>query len=129
GPFVTIFPSIFLVEDVSWIFWISVLFTIFLMVYGLWKFHKTSRGNDTITIDNDEFTSNDYGRVLFTDIHSIPPYGALQAPPPSMRIKLHNGKKLVWVFNANNPKAKDDVLTFNAFREELLERLKQQTQT
>src|SRR5690606_1454725 len=69
------------------------------------------------------------GRVLFSDIHSIPPFGALQAPPPSMRIRLHNGKKLVWLLNANNPKGKDDALTFTAFREVLLEHLKQRTQS
>jgi len=129
GSFLTIPPSIFLLDYVSWIFWISVPLTIFLMVYGLWKFHKASRGSDIITVDSEGFTSKDYGRVLFSDIHSIPPFGALQAPPPSMRIRLHNGKKLVWQLDANNPKAKDDVLTFTAFPEVLLEHLKQQAQS
>src|SRR5690606_33288747 len=108
---------------------ITIPLTIFLMVYGLWKFHKTSMGSDVITVDSEGFTSKDYGRVLFSDIHSIPPYGILQAPPPSMRIRLNNGKKLVWMFNPKNPKAEDDVLTFTAFREVLLEHLKQQTQS
>lgn len=129
GGFLTIPPSVFLLDYISWIFWITVPLTIFLMVYGLWKFHKTSRGSDIITIDSEGFTSKDYGRVLFSDIHSIPPFGALQAPPPSMRIRLHNGKKLVWQLDANNPKGKDDALTFTAFREVLLEHLKLQTQS
>ena len=128
-PFLLLLPSIFLLDYVPWIFWISVPLTIFLIVYCFREFHKKSNGNDTITVDNDGFTSKDYGRVRFSDIHSIPPYGALQAPPPSMRIRLHNGKKLVWQFNPDNPKAKDDVLTFTAFREVLLEHLKRQTQT
>ena len=129
GGFLTIPPSVFLLDYISWIFWITIPLTIFLMVYGLWKFHKTSRGSDIITVDSEGFTSKDYGRVLFSDIHSIPPFGALQAPPPSMRIRLHNGKKLVWQLDANNPKGKDDALTFTAFREVLLEHLKQQTQS
>ncbi len=129
GGMLTIPPSVFLLDYISWIFWISVPLTIFLIVYGLWKFHKTSRGSDIITVDSEGFTSKDYGRVLFSDIHSIPPFGALQAPPPSMRIRLNNGKKLVWQLNANNPKGKDDALTFTAFREVLLEHLKQQTQS
>ncbi|MGV3761643.1 hypothetical protein [Parapedobacter sp.] len=129
GPFLTIFPSIFLFDFVTGFLWFSTLLAIFLMVYGLWRFHKTSRGSDIITVDSEGFTSKDYGRVLFSDIHSIPPYGALQAPPPSMRIRLHNGKKLVWQLDANNPKGKDDALTFTAFREVLLEHLKQQTQS
>ena len=129
GGFPIIPPSIFLLDYISWIFWITIPLTIFLIVYGLWKFHKTSRGSDIITVDSEGFTSKDYGRVLFSDIHSIPPYGALQAPPPSMRIRLNNGKKLVWLLNANNPKGKDDALTFTAFREVLLEHLKQQAQT
>ena len=129
GGFPIIPPSIFLLDYISWIFWITIPLTIFLMVYGLWKFHKTSRGSDIITVDSEGFTSKDYGRVLFSDIHSIPPFGALQAPPPSMRIRLHNGKKLVWQLDANNPKGKDDALTFTAFREVLLEHLKQQTQS
>lgn len=77
GGVLTIPPSIFLLDYMSWIFWISVSLTIFLIVYGLWKFHKASRGNDIITIDSEGFTSKDYGRVLFSDIHSIPPFGAL----------------------------------------------------
>lgn len=129
GGVLTIPPSIFLLDYISWIFWITIPLTIFLMVYGLWKFHKISRSNDIITVDSEGFTSKDYGRVLFSDIHSIPPFGALQAPPPSMRIRLHNGKKLVWQLDANNPKSKDDVLIFTAFREVLLEHLKQQTQS
>jgi len=129
GGFLTIPPSVFLLDYISWIFWISVPLTIFLIVYGLWKFHKASRGSDIITVDSEGFTSKDYGRVLFSDIHSIPPFGALQAPPPSMRIRLHNGKKLVWQLDANNPKGKDDALIFTAFREVLLEHLKQQTQS
>ena len=129
GGMLTIPPSVFLLDYISWIFWISVPLTIFLIVYGLWKFHKTSRGTDVITVDSEGFTSKDYGRVLFSDIHSIPPFGALQAPPPSMRIRLNNGKKLVWQLNANNPKGKDDALIFTAFREVLLEHLKQQTQS
>src|SRR5690606_6276432 len=128
GGMLTIQPSVFLLDYISWIFWISVPLTIFLIVYGLWKFHKTPRGTDVITVDSEGFTSKDYGRVLFSDIHSIPPFGALQAPPPSMRIRLNNGKKLVWQLNANNPKGKDAALIFPAFREVLLEHLKQQTQ-
>lgn len=129
GGFLTIPPSVFLLDYIPWIFWVSVPLTIFLMVYGLWKFFKTSRGNDIITLDSEGFTSKDYGRILFSDIHSIPAFGALQAPPPSMRIKLHNGKKLVWQLDANNPKGKADALVFTAFREVLLEHLKQQTQS
>src|SRR5690606_8166816 len=128
GGFLTIPPSVFLLDYISWIFWITIPLTIFLMVYGLWKFYKTSRGSDIITVDSEGFTSKDYGRELFSDIHSIPPFGALQPPPPSMRIRLNNGKKLVWQLNANNPKGKDDALIFTAFREVLLEHLKQQTQ-
>src|SRR5690606_36521483 len=110
APFRIVFPGIFLLDYISWIFWITVPAGLFLIVYGLWKFHKASRGSDIITVDDEGFTSKDYGRVLFSDIHSIPHFGALQAPPPSMRIRLNNGKKLVWQLNANNPKGKDDAL-------------------
>lgn len=128
APLLIVFPGIFLLDYISWIFWITIPAGISLIVYGLRKFLKTSRGSDIITVDSEGFTSKDYGRVLFSDIHSIPPFGALQAPPPSMRIRLNNGKKLVWQLNANNPKGKDDALIFTAFREVLLEHLKQQTQ-
>ncbi len=128
-PFGILFPSIFLLDYISWIFWISIPLMIGLIVYCFWQFIKKSKGIDTIRIDDEGFTSESYGRVRYSDIHSIPPYGPLQAPPPSMRIKLHNGKKLVWQFNANNPKSAADVTTFTAFREELLEHLKQQTET
>ncbi|RQP14033.1 MAG: hypothetical protein EAS52_18320, partial [Parapedobacter sp.] len=127
-PFLIIFPSIFLLDYISWIFWITIPVGIGVSVYCFRKFVKTSRGNDIITVDSKGFTSKDYGRVLFSDIHSIPPFGVFQAPPPSMRIRLHNGKKLVWQLDANNPKGKDDALIFIAFREVLLEHLKQQTQ-
>jgi len=127
-PFGVLFPSLFLVNHISWIFWISIPLMIGLIVYCFRQFIKKSKGMDTIQIDDEGFTSESYGRVRYSDIHSVPPYGPLQAPPPSMRIKLHNGKKLVWLFNANNPKSAADVTAFIAFREELLGHLKQQTE-
>lgn len=129
GPFLIVLPSIFLLDSISWIFWINIPLIIFCIIYFLLKFHKASIGNDCITVDDEGFSSKDYGRVRYSDIHSIPPYGPLQAPPPSMRIRLHNGKKLVWQLNSSNPKAKDDVMTFIAFREAMLGHLRQQTET
>src|SRR5690606_29092466 len=129
APFLIIFPGIFLLDYISWIFWITIPVGIGVGVCFFRKFVKTSRGNDIITVDSEGFTSKDYGRVLFRDIHSIPPYGILQAPPPSMRIRLHNGKRIAWLFNPKHPKADDDILTFTAFRDVLLEHLKQQTQS
>lgn len=126
-PFTGIFASSFLIDYISWIFWVTGPLVVAGMVYFIILFAKKSKAVDTIQIDDKGFTSENYGLVLYSDIHSIPPYGPLQAPPPSMRIKLHNGKKLVWYLDANNVKATDDVATFIAFREELLLRLKQQT--
>ena len=126
-PFLTIFSSFFLLDYVEWIFWITIPLGLAVIVYYVRKFIKKSRSKDTITVDSEGFTSIDYGRVDFSDIHSIPPFGLLQAAPPSMRIRLHNGKKLVWQFDSNNPKSKPDILIFTAFREVLLEHLKQQT--
>lgn len=124
-PFGTVFLSLFLLAYISWIFWISIPLMIGLSIYCFRLFFKKSKGMDTITVHDEGFTSKDYGRVSYRDIHSIPPYGALQAPPPSMRIKLHNGKKLVWQLNAESPKSTADVAAFTAFREALLEHLKQ----
>src|SRR5690606_13054444 len=78
APFLILFPSAFLTDYVPWIFWVSVPLTIFLVAYCFREFIKKSKGNDTIIVDDDGFTSKDYGRVRFGDIHSIPPYGALQ---------------------------------------------------
>ncbi|MGS2760968.1 hypothetical protein [Sinomicrobium sp. M5D2P9] len=127
APFTAIFTSLFLIDHIAWIFWVTGPFAVAGMVYFIVLFAKKSKATDTIRIDDSGFTSENYGRVLFSDIHSIPPYRPLQAPLPSMRIKLHNGKKLVWYLDANNIKAKEDVTMFIAFREELLLRLKQQT--
>src|SRR5690606_24402865 len=128
GGFLTIPPSVVLLDYISWIFWITIPLTIFLMGYGLWMFYKTSRGSDIITVDSEGFTSKDYGRVLFSDIHSIPPFGAVQSPPLFVRIRLMNGRRLVWPLIANNPSVEDDALSVTAFQEVLLEHLKQQTQ-
>lgn len=127
-PFGVLFPSFFLLDYISWIFWISIPLMIGLIVYCIRQFIRTSKDMDTIQVDDEGFTSKSYGRVQYSDIHSVPPYGPLQAPPPSMRIKLHNGKKLVWQFNANHPKSAADVTAFTAFREELLGHLKQRTE-
>src|SRR5690606_42019582 len=91
GGVLTIPPSVFLLDYISWIFWITIPLTIFLMVYGLWKFHKISRSNDIITVDIEGFTSKDYGRVSFSDIHSIPQFVAFQSPHPYLRHRLHTG--------------------------------------
>ncbi len=125
-PFIVLFSSVLLLDYISWIFWISIPAMIALMVYCIILFAKKSKGKDTIRMDNNGFTSDNYGRILYSDIHSIPPYGPLQAPPPSMRIKLHNGKKLVWYLDANNAKLREDVNTFIAFRDALLLQLKRQ---
>src|SRR5690606_36467514 len=77
APFLIIFPIIFLLDYISWIFWITIPVGIAVSVYCFRKFLKTSKGSDIITIDSEGFTSKDYGRVLFSDIHSIPPFGAL----------------------------------------------------
>src|SRR5690606_19904087 len=87
-------------------------------------FFRVSRGEEHIQIDAQGFTSKVYGRVLYADIEAIPPYGALQAPPPSMRIKLKHGKTIAWIFNPQNPKFKPDLETFGLFRESLLKHLK-----
>lgn len=127
-PFGILLPSLFLMEYVSWILWITVPLGVGVIVYCIRKFIKKISSTDTIHLDNLGFTSKDYGRILYSEIHSIPPYGALQAAPPSMRIKLHNGKKLVWIFNPQSLKSQNDIAIFTAFREKLLEYLKHQTQ-
>lgn len=129
-PFLMLLLSFFLLDYISWIFWITVPVGVGLIVYSILKFTKASRGHDIITIDKEGFTSKDYGRVLFSEIHSIPPYGVLQAPPPSLRIKLNNGRKLVWQFNQENAKDKgEDALVFTAFRDVLFKHLKRQRQS
>lgn len=124
-PFGLIFLTVWLMDYVQWIFWPNIVLMLSLMVFGVWRFVKKSKAIDTITLDKEGFTSLSYGRVLYKDIHSIPPYGPLQAPPPSMRIKLNNGKKLVWLFNPDHPQSAVEAITFAAFREELLHHLEQ----
>ena len=128
-PFGIFLPSFILMEYVPWVLWVSIPLGIGIIAYCVRKFIKEINSTDTIQVDDLGFTSNDYGRISYRDIHSIPPYGALQAPPPSMRIKLHNGKKLVWIFNPQSPKSQEDIAIFTAFREALLDHLKRQTQT
>ncbi|QIH34013.1 hypothetical protein [Sphingobacterium sp. DR205] len=125
-PLGIILPTVWLMNYVQWIFWPNIVLMLCLMGFGVWRFVKKSRATDTISLDENGFTSHSYGRVLYQDIHSIPPYGLLQAPPPSMRIKLNNGKKLVWLFNPDHPKSAADIIIFTAFREELLRHLGQQ---
>lgn len=124
-PLVIMLLTVWLMDYVEWIFWPNMIIMVCLMGLGIWRFVKKSRAIDTISLDEEGFTSLSYGRILYQDIHSIPPYGPLQAPPPSMRIKLNNGKKLVWLFNPDHPKSAAEAIIFTAFRAELLHRLEQ----
>lgn len=123
-PAIMMVLSIWLMAYISWIFYISVPLMIGGIILCFRTFFRVSRGEEHIQVDARGFTSKAYGRVLYEDIEVIPPYGALQAPPPSMRIKLRGGKTIAWIFNPQNPKFKPDLETFALFREVLLTHLK-----
>jgi hypothetical protein len=122
-PLIMILLIVWLTNYVEWIFWPSIVLMITFMIFGVWRFVKKSKAIDSITLDEEGFTSQSYGRVRYQDIHSIPPYGILQAPPPSMRIKLNNGKMLVWLFNPDHPKSAAEAIIFKEFRDDLLRHL------
>ncbi|MFT4203460.1 MAG: hypothetical protein QM610_06050 [Chitinophagaceae bacterium] len=125
-PFVGIFSTVFLSKYVSWIGWLGIPLMLAGMVYSFVLFSRKNSSTDTITMDDEGFTSKDYGRVLYAEIESIPPFNFMQAPPPSMRIRLKNGKKLMWALNGNAPgaKAQADAAIFATFRDQLLVQLK-----
>ncbi|MDQ1150994.1 hypothetical protein [Sphingobacterium zeae] len=124
-PFLIIAVTVWLMDYISWLFWVSVPVMILTMILGVWRFLKKSRTWDTIQLDNDGFTSKSYGRVEYQEIADIPAYSALIAPPPSMRIRLTDGRQLIWLFNPNNLKSTNDINTFIAFKEDLLDHLEQ----
>lgn len=127
-PLVIILLSSALLDTIPWSLWIIIPLGIGALLYCIARFIKISSETDTLMVDHEGFTSEKYGRIRYEDIDSIPPYNFLQAPPPSMRIKLKNGKKLVWQFNPRNQKSADDIAIFIAFRDELLMNLEQNTQ-
>lgn len=115
-------------DNIAWSLWIIIPLGIGAIIYCMARFIRISGETDTLTVDHEGFTSEKYGRIRYQDIHSIPPYNFLQAPPPSMRIRLNNGKKLVWQFNPQNQKSAHDIATFIAFRDELFRNLEQSSQ-
>ncbi|AZA93640.1 Uncharacterised protein [Chryseobacterium nakagawai] len=127
-PLMIILLSIVLLDIIPWSLWIIIPLGIGAVVYCMARFIRISREIDTLSVDHEGFTSEKHGRIRYEDIYSIPPYNFLQAPPPSMRIKLNNGKKLVWQFNPRNQKSAEDIATFIAFRDELLLNLEQNAQ-
>ncbi|AZA83285.1 hypothetical protein C1637_23880 [Chryseobacterium lactis] len=127
-PLVVILLSITLMNDVPWNFWITIPLGIGAVIYCMMRFIKISSDFDIITTDEDGFTSKSYGRVRYEDISSIPLLNILQAPPPSMKIKLKNRKKLIWQFNPQNRKSAEDVAAFIEFRNELIKNLELKAQ-
>ncbi|WP_312336039.1 hypothetical protein [Sphingobacterium sp.] len=124
-PFLIIAVTVWLMDYISWLFWVSVPVMILTMILGVWRFLKKSRTWDTIQLDNDGFTSKSYGRVEYQEIADIPAYNVLIAPPPSMRIRLTDGRQLIWLFNPNDLKSTAHIDTFIAFKEDLLDHLEQ----
>ncbi|REC63969.1 hypothetical protein DRF65_04530 [Chryseobacterium pennae] len=124
-PLIVILLSTVLLDTIPWGVWIIIPLGIGAVIYCMARFIKISAETDTLVVDHEGFTSEKHGRIRYEDIHSIPPYNFLQAPPPSMRIKLNNGKKLVWQFNPRNQKSVNDIAVFTAFRDELFRNLEE----
>lgn len=102
GFFAPMFLFFFLVEILRWesgfgfLLVISTLVGIGSLAYGIWKFHTHSKSLDRIILEDNGVDSQFHGYILFSEIESISGFGPLGAPPPSMRIRLHSGKKIVW---------------------------------
>ncbi|GAB3012164.1 hypothetical protein GCM10027051_13720 [Niabella terrae] len=127
GPFFVLLPlSMYLLQWISWIFWISIPLMILSIITGIRKLMRIVKAQDCIQLDDTGFDSAVFGRVSFTDIESIPPYNALQVPPPSMRIRLKNGRKIYWHFNNQDGRSSTDVAVFSAFRDQLFTKLSKQ---
>lgn len=122
-PLVVILGSFALVEYSSWALWVFIPLGVGAIVYCMSRYIKISKDTDTIMIDSEGFSSKNYGRIQYDDIESMPSYGRLGQPFPSTKIKLKNGKKIIWNFNPQNQKSKSDIETFIAFRNELLRNL------
>lgn len=95
------------------------------LIVGCYLFIKHGKASDTIILDDTGFTSTYYGRVNYQDIESIPSFGLLGAPPPSMKIKLKSAKKISWYlsFTSNAFNKEEDAHIFKQFSEDLEHRL------
>lgn len=102
-----------------------VIIAVILFGLGIFYFIKNSKGSDSITFEPDGFHSEFHGRVGFNEIDTIKGYGILGAPPPSMKMILKSGKKLIWYFSPTKSiyNTEEDVSTFFAFTDALEQKM------
>lgn len=95
------------------------------LIYGILKFIAHAKSTDTIILKSDRIESAFHGTIYFSEIESISGFGPLGSPPPSMKIRLHSGKKTVWYLNPTKTKFNDeeDAEIFKAFTVALGDRL------
>lgn len=107
---------------------ILILFSLFSpLVAGFWLFAKNGKAADIITTDEQGFTSTYHGRIAYDEIASIPAYSFIGPPPPSMKMILKSGKKIIWYLSPtksifNSP---EDAVIFTNFTADLASRLQQ----
>ena len=95
------------------------------LILGILKFIAHAKSTDSIVLKSDRIESAFHGTIYFSEIESISGFGPLGAPPPSMKIRLHSGKKTVWYLNPTKTKYNDeeDAEIFKAFTVALGDRL------
>lgn len=100
---------------------IAFLLAVLFGVWGFRKFNKAAKSADRITFKPEGFDSQYHGFIHYSDISSISGFGPLGAPPPSMRIRLKSGKKIVWYLSPQKTPFNtiEDANTFKAFTIEL----------
>lgn len=131
GLFATMTLSLSLTEVFQWksslpaLFIASLLLGIGSLAYGIWKFSKLAKSADRIVLKDEGFDSEFHGYILFSDIESISGFGLLGAAPPSMKIRLRSGKKIVWYLTPTTSSfnTEEDAEIFKAFTVALGDRL------
>lgn len=95
------------------------------LIAGFTLLIKRGKAADTITVDDTGFTSTYHGRVDFEDIAVISGFGLLGAPPPSIKMKLKSGKKLIWYLSPQKSiyNSSEDAQLFMEFTDALSMRI------
>lgn len=108
-------------ENVGTIMVIAILLAVLFCVWGFWKHNKAAKSMDYISFHPDGFDSRYHGSIHYAEISSISGFGLFRAPPPSLRIHLKSGKKIVWYLSPTKTafNSVEDANTFKAFTVEL----------
>ncbi|RAV28415.1 hypothetical protein [Sinomicrobium soli] len=88
---------------------------------GIYLMITKGKARDRITLTDDALNSEYFGRIPYAEISKVYDANIFTAPPPSLKMRLKTGKKIMWPLSDQSSlyNSKEDLQVFLQFKEAL----------